>query len=307
MVFKLENRTFCPLCRSEAIKLFKKGTFDPETIKTENFKITDSAYGSLWTFFSCKHCGFVFSNPYVPEEHITEFYSQLEDREYSAEAEGRTKNFKTVFKRLNRLQRKTTPGDRTLLDIGAASGIFLNLAKQQGYEIDGIEPSEFLVKEADEHYGIRLFKGTVEEYKTNKKFSVVTLLDILEHLVEPDVFMSRVDELIDENGLLVIVTPDINSLACKLTGKRWWHYRIAHINFFNRESLAYLLEKHNYDILMKKKYVWNFTLFYLVTRVFPFLKEKKALQKILKRVHLKLPLFDSWEIYARKRTTKEGK
>ena len=97
MHFKLENRTFCPLCRSEDITLFKKGTFDPETIKTENFKITDSAYGSLWTFFSCKNCNFVFSNPYVPEEHITDFYSQLEDHEYSAEAEGRTKNFKTIF------------------------------------------------------------------------------------------------------------------------------------------------------------------------------------------------------------------
>jgi len=307
MDFKLENRTFCPLCRSEDITLFKKGTFDPETVKTENFKITDSAYGSLWTFFSCKNCNFVFSNPYVPEEHITDFYSQLIDHEYSAEAEGRTKNFKTIFKRLNRLQNKITGADKTLLDIGAASGIFLNLAKQEGYAVEGIEPSGFLVKEAHDYYGIRLFKGTVEEYKTAKKFSVVTLLDILEHLVEPDAFMSRVDELIDENGLLVIVTPDINSLARKLTGKRWWHYRIAHINFFNRKSLAYLLEKHGYDILMKKKYVWNFTLFYLVTRVFPFLKEKKALQKILKRVHLKLPLFDSWEIYARKKTTKEGK
>ncbi len=307
MHFKLENRTHCPLCRSENIKPFKKGTFDPETIKTENFKITDSAYGSLWTFSSCKNCGFVFSNPYVPEEHITDFYSQLEDHEYSTEAEGRTKNFTTIFKRLNRLQKKIPHTDNTLLDIGAASGIFLNLAKQEGYEIEGIEPSEFLVNEAHERCGIQLFKGTVEEYKTNKKFPVVTLLDILEHLVEPDAFMSEVDKLIDENGLLVIVTPDIKSLAARLTGKRWWHYRIAHINFFNREALAYLLEKHGYDILMKKKYVWNFTLFYLVTRVFPFLKEKKALQKILKRVHLKLPLFDSWEIYARKRTTKNGK
>lgn len=307
MHFKLENRTYCPLCRSENIKLFKKGTFAPETIKTENFKITDSAYGSLWTFFSCKSCGFVFSNPYVPEAHIVDFYSQLEDHEYSSEAEGRTKNFKTIFKRMNRLQKKIAHPDKILLDIGAASGIFLNLAKQEGYGIEGIEPSDFLVKEAKELYGIQLFNGTVEDYKTGKKFPVVTLLDILEHLVEPDNFMSKVDELVDENGLLVIVTPDINSLACKVTGKRWWHYRIAHINFFNRKALAYLLRKHNYDIILKKKYVWNFTLFYLATRVFPFLKEKKALQKILKRVHLKLPLFDSWEIYARKRTTKDSK
>lgn len=307
MELKLENRTECPLCLSENIKPFKKGTFNPHTIKTEDFKITDSAYGSLWTFDTCKSCGFVFSNPYLPKENIVDFYSQLEDGEYSSEAEGRTKNFKTVFKRLERLREKEANRGKTLLDIGAASGIFLNLSKEEGYTIEGIEPSEYLVNEAKKNYGINLFKGTVEDYPAGKRFSVITLLDIVEHLVEPGAFMTKVNELMEEDGLLVLVTPDIDSLACKLAGKRWWHYRIAHINFFNLKSLGYLLQTHGFEMVMKKKYVWNFTLFYLLTRIFPFLKDKKALQKILKRVHLKLPLFDSWEIYARKRTTNDRK
>ena len=41
--------------------------------------------------------------------------------------------------------------------------------------------------------------------------------------------------------MLVIVTPDIGSLAARIMGGRWWHYRVAHINFFNRRSLAWLL------------------------------------------------------------------
>jgi 2-polyprenyl-3-methyl-5-hydroxy-6-metoxy-1,4-benzoquinol methylase len=307
MDLKLENRTECPLCLSGNINLFKKGTFNPQTVKPENFKITDSAYGSLWTFYNCKNCGFVFSNPYIPKEHIADFYSRLEDGEYSAEAEGRTKNFKTIFKRVKRLREKTADRGKTLLDIGAASGIFLNLAREEGYTIEGIEPSEYLVNEAEKNYGIRLFKGTAESYPAGKRFSVITLLDIVEHLVEPGALMAKVNELLEDDGLLVLVTPDIGSLACKLAGKRWWHYRIAHINFFNRKSLRYLLRAHGFEMVMKKKYVWNFSLFYLLTRVFPFLKDKKALQKILKRVHLKLPLFDSWEIYARKRKTNDRK
>ena len=295
----LKQRKTCPLCQSTNIKLFKKGTFDPATLQSDDFKITDSHYGSLWTFFSCSHCGFVFSNPYIPGEHITGFYTRLEDREYSEEAEGRAKNFKTLLKRLKRLK----PG-KTLLDIGAASGIFLDLALQEGYEIEGIEPSAYLVKEAGKRYGIHLFKGTMENYiqgKPGKTFSVITLLDIIEHLVEPDDFMTQLDRLIEDHGLLVIVTPDIDSLAARITGRRWWHFRIAHINFFNWGSLGYLLQKHDYEIILKKRYVWNFSLFYLVTRIFPSLKHKKPLQKVLKRLHLKLPLLDSWEIYARKR------
>jgi 2-polyprenyl-3-methyl-5-hydroxy-6-metoxy-1,4-benzoquinol methylase len=296
---ELKQRKSCPLCKGEDIKLLKKGTFDPVTLQSEDFKITDSHYGSLWTFFSCNHCRFVFSNPYIPKEHITKFYGKLEDREYSEEAEGRAKNFKTILKRLKRLK----PG-KTLLDIGSASGIFLNLAFKEGYHSEGIEPSEFLVKEAEKRYDLHLFNGTMEEYIRNhpgKTFSVVTLLDIIEHLVEPDDFMNDLDNLIQDNGLLVIVTPDINSLTSRILGNHWWHFRVAHINFFNRESLEYLLQKHDYEIILKKRYVWNFSFFYLVTRFFPSLKQNKPLQKVLKRLHLKLPLFDSWEIYARKR------
>ncbi len=282
--------------------LFKKGTFSPDNITTDDFKITDSAYGSLWTFFACRDCRFVFSNPYTGEKDIVTFYSQLQDSEYSQEAENRAKNFNTLLERMQKLQSMgKAPAGKKLLDIGAASGIFLDMARSAGYGIEGVEPSNFLVREAEKHYGIKLFEGTVETYTSAEKFPVITLLDIIEHLVEPDAFMNHVDRLIQPGGLLVLVTPDVSSLAARIMGKRWWHYRIAHINFFNLHSLRFLLEKHGYEIILKKKYVWNFSVFYLLTRLFPRFKEKKSLQKTLKRLHLKLPLFDSWEIYARKK------
>lgn len=296
---ELKQRNYCPLCKSKEIKSFKKGTFTPKNLESTHFKITDNQYGSLWTFFKCDNCEFVLSNPYIPEKYIVNFYSQLHDQEYNEEAEGRAKNFSTILKRLKNLK----PGN-SLLDIGAASGIFLNMAQNEGYKIEGIEPSTSLVKEAKKQYDLNLFNGTLDNYlKDNsfKKFSVITLLDIMEHLVEPAVFFSQLDQIIDDHGFLVIVTPDINSMAAKLMGNKWWHFRIAHINFFNIKSLEFLLHQHNYEIVLKKKYVWNFSLLYLITRIFPSLKQNKPLQKLLKRLHLKLPLFDSWEIYARKK------
>lgn len=298
---RLIHRDSCPLCQSEEIKLHKKGTINPYTISTDDFKITDSHYGSLWNFSKCQKCGFVFFNPYVPEEDILEFYSQLEDTEYSAEADNRAKNFTTILRRVEKLREKFNPQNNKLLDVGAASGIFLDLARQDGYETEGIEPSGYLVSDAKARYGLELFKGTVEEFQTENKYSVITLLDIIEHLVNPDGFMEHVDRLMAENGILVLVTPDVNSLAARVMGKRWWHYRIAHINFFNLSAIRFLLEKHGYQIVLKKKYVWNFSVYYLATRILPFLKNRKTLQKILKRLHLKLPLMDSWEIYACKR------
>lgn len=292
----LKERTRCPICNSKEISIFKRGTFTPENIKPDNFKITDSRYGSLWNFFFCKKCSFVFSNPYIPEEYIVKFYSELDDKEYSSEADGRSKNFRLIIKRLKKIEK---PGNN-LLDIGAASGIFLNIAYKEGYNISGVEPSDFLVKEAKKLYGINLFKGTINDFKTSENFSVITLLDILEHLVNPDKFISKIKDLIKQNGILVIVTPDINSFTAKIFGKRWWHYRIAHINFFNLKSINILLKKYGFEIIKKKRYTWHFSSFYLITRIFPSLKNKKTLQKALKLIKFKLQLFDSWEIYARK-------
>lgn len=286
----------CPLCRGERISLFKKGTVVPENIHAADFRITDSHYGSRWTFFSCRDCGFVFANPVPAQAAIAEFYASLADEEYSQEDEGRGRNFTTILKRLRPY---TRPGSR-LLDVGAASGIFLNLARNDGYQVTGIEPSAALAADAERLFGLKLFCGTVDQFDAVEKFAVITLLDVLEHVTDPVDLLTALNGLLVPGGMLVIVTPDIGSLAARAMGGRWWHYRIAHINFFNRRSLARILEDRGFEIALRKRFAWNFSAYYLLTRLLPFLKGK-ALQKPLKKLHLKLQLRDSWEIYARKK------
>ncbi len=98
-----------------------------------DFKITDSHYGSRWTFYSCRDCGFVFANPVPDGEAIAGFYATLDDEEYSQEDEGRGRNFSVILKRLGRF----APPGSSLLDVGAASGIFLNLARAGRLPRDG--------------------------------------------------------------------------------------------------------------------------------------------------------------------------
>jgi 2-polyprenyl-3-methyl-5-hydroxy-6-metoxy-1,4-benzoquinol methylase len=286
----------CPLCQSPKTALFKKGTVAPEKISAADFKITDSHYGSRWTFYSCPTCGFVFANPAPDKSTIEQFYAALADEEYSQEDEGRGRNFSTILKRL----RLFAPPGSLLLDVGAASGIFLNLARNAGYRVTGIEPSAALVADAEKLYGLKLFCGTVEQFTANEKFAVITLLDVLEHVTDPGALIAVLNGLLAPGGMLVIVTPDIGSLAARIMGGRWWHYRVAHINFFNRCSLRWLLEKNNFAIVLRKRFAWNFSLYYLLTRILPGWK-RKTLQKPLKKLHCKLQLFDSWEIYARKK------
>ncbi len=293
---KLITRQFCPLCQEDTISPFQQGTIDPTQLTADHFRITDNAYGSLWSFSRCRNCQFVFSNPTLGKSDIIQFYANLEDSEYSDETEGRSKNFKSILKQLEKFDKP----DKTLLDIGAASGIFLNLAQDFEYQSDGIEPSEYLVSIAKREFGIELFQGTIDTFPATKRYSVITLLDILEHLVDPVEFFNQLDPMIKTGGILVIVTPDVDSMTARFFKKKWWHYRIAHINFFNLHSLQFLLEKHGYEIIKKRRYAWNFSLYYLLTRIFPGLKKRRIIQKISKKMNIKLQLFDSWEIYAKK-------
>jgi 2-polyprenyl-3-methyl-5-hydroxy-6-metoxy-1,4-benzoquinol methylase len=288
----------CPLCRSPRIALFKKGTIVPENIRAADFKITDSHYGSRWTFFSCRNCAFIFANPAPAQETIEQFYASLSDEEYSREEPGRGRNFSAILKRM----RPYAPPGSPLLDVGAASGIFLNLARNAGYRVTGIEPSAALVADAEKLYGLKLFRGTVEQFAPAGKFAAITLLDVLEHVVDPGAFVAALGEWLAPGGMLVIVTPDIGSLAARVMGGRWWHYRVAHIHFFNRRSLEFLLQRTGFEVVLRKRYAWNFSFFYLLTRLWPGFRAR-SLQKPLKKLNCRLQLFDSWEIYARKRET----
>ncbi len=119
-------------------------------------------------------------------------------------------------------------------------------------------------------------------------------------MTDPDAFLAVLERFLAPGGMLVIVTPDIGSLAARLMGGRWWHYRVAHVNFFNRRSLGRLLRGTVSKPSCANASPGIFPLYYLLTRLLPFLKGK-ALQTRLKKLHLKLQLFDSWEIYARKK------
>ena len=216
---QLIKREFCPVCKKREFIPFKKSSINTSNLKPDSFKITDNEYGNCWNFSRCDNCTFVFSNPHLKEKDLIEFYSQLEDKEYSFEARGRGKNF---IKILNRLKKIEINGNM-LLDIGAASGIFLNLAKKRGYQTEGIEPSRSLCKQAGKLFGIKLFQGTLDQYSSQEKFSIITLLDIIEHIQEPETFIRQVSSHMGKGGILVIVTPDINSVASKFMGKKWWH------------------------------------------------------------------------------------
>jgi SAM-dependent methyltransferase len=289
----------CPACSSLVIRPYKRGTFSVARLHREQVKITDSQYGEFWDLSVCRDCGHIFANPCPRPDYLLSLYRLIEDPLYEEEAAGRSKNFLRILTFLERI----LPKKGRIFDVGAATGILLDLARRRGWQPDGIEPSSWAVKRAAEKYHLHLGQGYFETAPLQENhYSAVTMIDFIEHTPWPYEAVKKAGRILEPSGLLVLVTPDIHSAAAKIAGPKWWHLRPAHLSFFSRASLATLLGRAGFTILHERRYAWTFSAHYLVSRkpALRIFSENPFLASFLRRIPLKLALGDSFEIYARK-------
>ncbi len=187
--------------------------------------------------------------------------------------------------------------NKLLLDIGAATGYFMKIAIDAGYKVTGIDISA-VASEKGKKNGLNIFPGTIETfYSRSKKFNVITLLDVLEHVEDPRRHIKLCAKMLDKDGIIVINTPDSGSPFARLLGKRW-HLIVPpeHIYYFNRKSLIKLLDEEGFEIVTSTTIGKNFTLEYIFLTLGKFSNLKiffrfaLFLKKYPKLAHISLPI-----------------
>lgn len=237
--------------------------------------------------------------PPHPPRFIQSLYAKTEDPDYEEELIGRGKNFQRILDSLE----KALPLKGTLLDVGAATGILMFLAREKGWDPEGIEPSAWAVARAKDKYGFTLMEGSLETLTLKSQFyTAVTLVDFIEHISHPMEALSKIHEALVPGGIVCLVTPDIQSLAARAMGKGWWHFRPGHLAYFSKKSLLTLLQRSGFHVLRWRRYVWTFSAHYLFRRVrlLKFLVKNPKMALFWKTIPIKLALRDSFEVYAKK-------
>ncbi|MGB8952204.1 MAG: class I SAM-dependent methyltransferase [Candidatus Aminicenantales bacterium] len=289
----------CPICFSPWLRHYKKGTFNFNHLHKEQVKITDREYGKIWDLDECQECGHVFANPSPAPDFIFALYQEIEDPSYEEEAEGRSRNFLRILRQLEKFQ----PSKGILFDVGAATGILLHLARRNGWRTDGIEASAWAARLASKKYQLHFRQGFFEQTELESgSCQAVTMIDYIEHTPKPREAVAKAIQILSPGGILCLVTPDIHSAAARITGRKWWHCRPAHLAYFSLQSLSRLLEGTGFMILKKRKYAWTFSAHYLLSRknIFNFITRNPRTASFLRAIPIKLALGDSFEIYAQK-------
>jgi len=282
----------CICCGKEDIRLF--------TIKN-NYKI-----------FKCNACGLGFVYP-IPADTATvyseDYFSGARNGFGYVDYENDKAAMKSVFQRFLALIQLYAPQKGSLLDIGTASGYFLELARHNGWEASGLEISEYAAEIAQKK-GLRVKNGTLLTSNLEKNsFDAITLWDVFEHFQDPVENIKIIAESLRPEGIIAINSPDFNSLFARIMGKNW-HSLIPpeHIYYFNPANTKKLLEKYGFKIILSTKIKKIFTIQYIIQFMANWLKIK-YLNKIAHKIHnfkfaqlaIPLDLKDNFFIIAKKK------
>ena len=258
-----------------------------------DFAITDAHYGRTAPIHTCKTCGFRFC-PDVGD--ATPMYAELADTAYEDTRAARSVQAAHLVAVLQRWM----PRGR-VLDVGAGSGILVEQLQTSGYAPQGVDPSAWLV-EAAQRRGLPVVAGVFPHPAFPGPWDAITLVDVLEHVHRPVPLLTEVARALRPGGIALVVTPDVGSHVATRMGARWWHFRVAHIGYFNRATLERALQRAGLEPLAWIRPTWYFPVDYLAERVAKYvpLLAPMARIRVLRKIQIPLNLFDSWLVVARR-------
>lgn len=118
---------------------------------------------------------------------------------------------------LARVDSERACSEGSLLDIGCGPGTFPRQAARAGYQVTAIEPNGVLAQQARGVDGITVLTGRFDEVDlAGRRFDVITVLDVIEHLVDPVALLGRCRDLLNPGGTVVIYTPNHDGIITRL-------------------------------------------------------------------------------------------
>lgn len=221
--FKKINK--CPICQSK-----KKKTY----LVQYGIKIV-----------SCQNCNLTFSEE--QPRNLNDVYSNNDFLKKQINSYDKSRNYRIkrfAVERIKILKKYKKKG--SLLDFGCGTGWFLEEAKKH-YKVSGVEYSDSIRKWLKTKLNISSFKDIT---KIRDKYDIITAFDVIEHVSSPLIFLKNLKKNLKKNGIILIYTPNIDSLGFSyLKEKNNLLCPPYHLFYFNKNSFEYLCKKIDMKII----------------------------------------------------------
>ena len=236
------THSICPICGSHELQL--------------DLHLKDhSISGEEFDIFSCGNCGFRFTQNAPSEQEIAPYYQSEDYISHSNTKKGFVNRAYHIVRnimlgRKHKLVKRLTQGKR-LLDMGCGTGYFLNYMKENGYNVKGVEIDEGARNFGQQQFGVDIVApDEMMTGSTDEVFDVITLWHVLEHIYELDAYVTRLKELLHDDGHLIIAVPNRSSVDASHYGPFWAAYDVPiHLWHFTPDTLTRLAEKHGLELI----------------------------------------------------------
>lgn len=230
----------CEICGSKNIK----------KIYTQKFLVSGYRDEAVeYNVVICRDCGFAFAQNPPSEKRLASFYKKNIKYAYKNRQgnipEYAQKLHKASFKLVDFYLREQSSHNFnreniSILDIGCGSGYLLHLFKSAGYKkLLGLDPAEDCRKIGKSLYDLEIITSTLSEFVTDRKFDVILLGSVLEHMGNLPFVVTRLQSLVKSNGTIFATTPDGDNFS-SCVNEPFLEFSLEHINFFTRNSIANL-------------------------------------------------------------------
>jgi len=204
----------------------------------------------VWDVVQCKTCSFVYITPLPTEQFLDLHYQQYLPSDISHIGQWRVMMSDIFLRSLNIIEARHGSNKGKLLDIGCGYGFFLDLARQSGWSVYGIEPcAHARAYAASKSIKVDSDNLFVRAYK-DEMFDVVTLFYVLEHLPDPLRYLKEVVRILKPGGLVLIrvphTTPIVNFLKILRIPNKLYDVP-SHLSDFSPHTLAYVLKKTGFN------------------------------------------------------------
>jgi 2-polyprenyl-3-methyl-5-hydroxy-6-metoxy-1,4-benzoquinol methylase len=218
--------------------------------------LQDRYTGGKFQLARCTQCGLIYLPTRPGEDELEQYYPEDYEAYYllDQQSSAQTWHLKRALSLQLKMVESVHPARGKLLDIGSATGNFLHVAREAGWQVLGLEPVEKAAQLARQNYQLEVISGTITQLDLPPaSFDVISMWDVLEHLPSPKQALHKSWELLKPGGFLVFSIPNLDSFDRYLFGNYWIGWDVPrHFNLFSRSTLKQLLGEIGFEIITSR-------------------------------------------------------
>ena len=245
----MEKITSCDLCGNDSFTQY---------LEAKDYFLTNEGF----TIVKCDNCGLLFVNPRPSPAEISRYYQSENYISHSTKQAGFLNKIYAYIRKKNHVKKykliQSYRNSGSLIDIGCATGEFLDFFQKKGWEVTGVEPDEDARNFARNTYSLNVIDEKNIPELSEKKFDVVTMWHVLEHVHDLNERLSQINRILKDNGIAVIAVPNPNCHDASFYKSFWAGYDVPrHLFHFTQKPITALFEKKGFHLLKKIPLVYD--------------------------------------------------